>query len=353
MFKSATRWRLGSILTTIQKILKKSNIKKSSSDIHVNSTNENTYLLTLTISPGILKLYDGQRKLIEDGVKSSFNFPGEYYFEGYYKIGWIKNKVELWLWEIQIMSLQLPSSQYISFIDKQNGVHVQVRGLQYRIGFRARLKTLAISASERFEVYSSSASTDIDLTWTDFAIRASIKINSAPTVKFPNKLYWKVMEPIVKAFFMGKAVKMAEQNADELVSEAVEVLLNPILQKLKNSAKAAIDFDRMAALQWSVQNQYVRVALKPKSAKALPPLMPCSKMFCVDINLRNMLLAALNPAQKNMVTANDIETANGIGFTCLKPGFTCDGNHCQFFSDVVVSQTISTLDDWYNCLLFE
>ncbi|CAJ0590712.1 unnamed protein product [Cylicocyclus nassatus] len=327
-------------------------VETTSGEVYVNSTNENPYLLTLTVSPGIKKLYDGQLKLIENSIKS-IPLPPEIYGRDTYKFLFEKKVVEIWVRELHFKSLQLPNSNDISFIDKQDGVRLQVRNLQYRLGAQVKVHTWPITATERLEVYSSSASADIDLTWTDFAFRSSTRISLRPSIRWPKAWYWQVAEKFFDKTATNIIKDNAEKQIDKKVNSAVEVLLNPILQKLKKRAKgSAIDFDRMAALQWSVQNQYLRVAVKPKSAKVFPPPMPCRKMLCVDINLRNMLLAALNPAQE-VVTANDIETANSQGFTCSNPGFTCDGNYCQLASDVVISPTISTSDDWYNCLSFE
>ncbi|KAK6020417.1 hypothetical protein OSTOST_13928 [Ostertagia ostertagi] len=109
------------------------------------------------------------------------------------------------------------------------------------------------------------------------------------------------------------------------LAELIVKEVNPRLQKLKQKllARGLTEYD----IEWTVQNQILRVGIKTKGANnVIAPVKPIDKMVCIDVNV-----ARLAPKAKRCVLSSNIDV------TCLNPLAKCEGLSCSFCTDIDIN----------------
>ncbi|KAK6010174.1 hypothetical protein OSTOST_24812 [Ostertagia ostertagi] len=125
------------------------------------------------------------------------------------------------------------------------------------------------------------------------------------------------------------------QLAEVIVNE-----VNPKLQKLKQMliARGLSEYD----IEWTVQNQILRVAIKPKSATGvISPVRSIDNMLCIEVNVTKLARRV-----KRSVLSSDIDV------TCLNPVAKCKGLACSYCTDIDINPVSSSVpgDEFHNCI---
>ncbi|KHJ89490.1 hypothetical protein OESDEN_10682, partial [Oesophagostomum dentatum] len=127
------------------------------------------------------------------------------------------------------------------------------------------------------------------------------------------------------------------------INEAIEQKVNPRLQKLKQKliSMGYKDYD----IEWTVQNNILRAAIKPKSAtKEISPVQPIDHMLCVNANVLEVISAVSSRSKRNALD-------KGLSFTCVNPSVKCSVPVCSMCTDVDINPAEPGSDDkFHNCL---
>ncbi|PIO74003.1 hypothetical protein TELCIR_04000 [Teladorsagia circumcincta] len=141
---------------------------------------------------------------------------------------------------------------------------------------------------------------------------------------------------------MSQIKKKSEQCLTECfqLAEVIVNEVNPKLQKIKQMliARGLSAYD----VEWTVQNQILRVAIKPKSATGgIPPVKPIDKMLCVEVNVTTLA----QRAKRSVLSSN-------IDVTCLNPVAECEGLACSFCTDIDINPASPSVpgDIFHNCI---
>ncbi|ETN87059.1 hypothetical protein NECAME_01216 [Necator americanus] len=138
-----------------------------------------------------------------------------------------------------------------------------------------------------------------------------------------------------------KFVPTVSMNSN--IVEAIERQVNPRLQKLKEKmiSMGFAEYD----IEWTVQNNILRVMVKPKSGKgSVSPVIPIDNMLCVNGNV----LAVINAFPLRVKRA---ATTTGIEFTCVAPKFSCKGVSCSLCTDIDINPAaVNSTDKFHNCM---
>ncbi|XGW02575.1 hypothetical protein V3C99_014539 [Haemonchus contortus] len=287
--------------------------------------------LTLTISPKIWNLLETKANLINDAVKS-IKFPA--------KEEKVKKFVKYKVWNGHIEHFSIPKTG-VTFVNMINGVHLRVKGLQFRGSVQARLRIGGrlgrIRVSGGIKVKSSNAELDVILKWNDFTFTPTISMNSNLRIDFTRHLR---RFNAIRKHFQKRATRAINKKVAEKLAELVHKQLNPRLQKLKQKliARGLANY----GIEWVVQNQILRVAVKPKSSTiAISPIKPINKMVCIEVNVVQLLLRAKRSA---LLSGNDV--------TCVNPVAKCKGFKCSYCTDIDIIPVPPNAirDAFHNCI---
>ncbi|KAK6754751.1 hypothetical protein RB195_013627 [Necator americanus] len=294
--------------------------------------------LILTVSPKLWNLLETKANIISDTIKS-ITFPE---FSG--KKGLLKYRI----WDGRVEHFSLPKSG-VSFQDMSNGVHLSMKDVQFHASVRGRLEigkkifgkwVRLARMSGHVKGKSENANLDLILKWNDFKFVPTVSMNSNVRVDFTDNLR--------KLNFLRKKVqKMVTSKANseipKKIVEAIERQVNPRLQKLKEKmiSMGFAEYD----IEWTVQNNILRVMVKPKSGKgSVSPVIPIDNMLCVNGNV----LAVINAFPLRVKRA---ATTTGIEFTCVAPKFSCKGVSCSLCTDIDINPAaVNSTDKFHNCM---
>uniref|UniRef100_A0A7I4YTL5 BPI1 domain-containing protein n=1 Tax=Haemonchus contortus TaxID=6289 RepID=A0A7I4YTL5_HAECO len=287
--------------------------------------------LTLTISPKVWNLLETKANLITDAVKS-IQFPE--------KEEKVKKLLKYKVWNGHFEQFSVPKTG-VTFEDMNNGVHLRVKGIQFSGSVQARLyiggKLGRVRVSGDIKIKSSDAELDVILTWNDFSFTPTISMNSNLRLDFTHHL--KDFNAI-RGHVQKLATHAVNKKVPERLAEVINQEVNPKLQKLKQKliARGLGDYD----VEWTVQNQILRVAVKPKSSTgAVPPIKPINEMLCIEVNV-----AQLTQRAKRSVSSSDLDV------TCVNPVAKCEGLACSYCTDVDVNPLPpgAIKDEFHNCI---
>ncbi|KIH62524.1 hypothetical protein ANCDUO_07192 [Ancylostoma duodenale] len=211
--------------------------------------------LTLTISPKIRNLLETKAKIINDTL-TSLKFP------------------------------------------EQSG---QLRGVNFRASINGKVevgKTMfgrwipLIGMSGGIKVTSETAALDVKLAWKNFKFTPTVTMDSNVNIGFTSSLWmlYFLRSKIEKEFTRRINIEVSKK-----LVEAIELQVNPWLQTLQQTM-ISMGYDHYD-IDWAVQENHLRVSLKPKSLGAAPtPISPINNMLCVNLNM----LTAVHETSKRM-----------------------------------------------------
>ncbi|VDM68226.1 unnamed protein product [Strongylus vulgaris] len=235
--------------------------------------------ITLTISPKIWNLLETKADIINNALKS-ITFPE---FSGR------KSLIKYRVWDGKIEHFTVPKTG-VSFQDMNNGIHLSMKNVQFRVSVRGRIeigkkvfgKWVRIARmSGEIKAKSESAELDIKLTWNDFSFTPTVTMNSNVRVDFTDNLR---KLNFLRSEVQKRVRSMVNSKVPEKIAEAIQRQVNPRLQKLKQkmAEKGYKNYD----IEWIVQNNILRVAVKPKSGSGnVSPVKPIDNMVCVNANI--------------------------------------------------------------------
>ncbi|XGW02578.1 hypothetical protein V3C99_014540 [Haemonchus contortus] len=259
--------------------------------------------LTLTISPKIWKLLETKAELINNLVKSI-------------KIPEKEEKIKMFLkykvWDGHIEHLSIPKTG-VTLEKMNNGIHLRLKDVQFSGSIQARLYVGG---------WLSRIGLDVILKWNDFTFTPIITMNSDLHIDFTSRFR---KFNAFRRYFQKLATQAVNKKVPEKLVELIKEKLNPKLQKLKRKlmARGLTDYD----IEWTVQNQILRVALKPKSSTvAVSTIKPLDKMVCIEVNVIQLLQRT-----KRSVSLSSIDV------TCVNTVLKCEGSACSQCTDIDIN----------------
>ncbi|WKY11329.1 hypothetical protein Q1695_003135 [Nippostrongylus brasiliensis] len=291
-----------------------------------NETFNHQHPLTLTISPKVWDLLETKADIIAEAVRS-IKFP-----EQGKKIGWL---LKYKLWDGQMEQFTVPKSG-VSFVEVNDGVHLRMSGIQFRGKVEARLMIGGNFArvSGGVQISSTSAELEVLLRWNDFKFIPYASMDSKLRVDFTRNLR---RLNLIRRHVQKLATKAMNKQVAELISNAIIKDVNPRLQRLKKMIEHRVkDHD----VVWTVQNQILRVEIRPKSsAGQVSPVKAIDKMLCVDLNFNHLL----SSRSKRSVLKR------GVDVTCVDPVAKCEGMSCSFCTNLDINPRPYG-DKFHNCI---
>ncbi|VDO09979.1 unnamed protein product [Haemonchus placei] len=256
------------------------------------------------------------------------------------KCNQVKKFLKYKVWNGHIEHFAIPKTG-VTFEDMKNGVHLRVKGLQFRGSVRARLRIGTrlgrIRISGGIKVKSSNAELNVILKWNDFTFTPTISMKSNLRIDFTRHLrrFNAIRKP-----FQKFATRAVNKKVSEKLVELVHKQLNPRLRKLKQKliARGLANY----GIEWAVQNQILRVAVKPKSSTiAISPIKPINKMVCIEVNVIQLLLRGKRSA-----------LGSGLDVTCVNPMAKCKGLKCSYCTDIDIIPVPPNAirDEFHNCI---
>nr|CDJ81131.1 unnamed protein product [Haemonchus contortus] len=236
--------------------------------------------LSLTISPKVWNLLETKAKLINDLVKS----------------------------------IKIPEKEE-KLKDVQFSGSIQAR--LYVGGWLSR-----IGVSGGIKVKGSNVKLDVILKWNHFTFTPIISMNSDLHIDFTSRFR---KFNAFRRYFQKLATQVVNKKVPEKLVELIKEKLNPKLQKLKRKlmARGLNDYD----IEWTVQNQILRVVLKPKSSTVTISLIkPINEMVCIEVNL-----AQSAPRGKRSLSLSSIDV------TCVNTVTKCEGSACSRCTDIDIN----------------
>ncbi|EYC08969.1 hypothetical protein Y032_0063g3460 [Ancylostoma ceylanicum] len=295
--------------------------------------------ITLTLSPKIWNLLETKANIINDAV-TSITFPD---FSG--KESLVKYKV----WDGKVDHFSVPKSG-VSFQDMNNGVHLSMKGVQFGASIKGRVelgkkvlgKWVRIARmSGEIKAKSESVNLDVVLAWNDFKFVPTVNMDSNVRVDFTHHLR---NLNFLRSRIQKMVTSKVNSEVPKKIIEAVEQQVNPRLQKLKEKmiSMGYTQYD----IEWIVQNNILRVAVKPKSGSGVvSPVVPIDHMLCVNANMMAVMDSFIQLRVKRAAVTK------GIDFTCVSPKFSCKGNSCSVCSDIDINPASEgSGDKFHNCL---
>uniref|UniRef100_A0A7I4YSU1 BPI1 domain-containing protein n=1 Tax=Haemonchus contortus TaxID=6289 RepID=A0A7I4YSU1_HAECO len=259
--------------------------------------------LSLTISPKVWNLLETKAKLINDLVKSI-------------KIPEKEEKIKMFLkykvWDGHIEHLSIPKTG-VTLENMNNGIHLRLKDVQFSGSIQARLYVGG---------WLSRIGLDVILKWNDFTFTPIITMNSDLHIDFTSRFR---KFNAFRRYFQKLATQAVNKKVPEKLVELIKEKLNPKLQKLKRKlmARGLTDYD----IEWTVQNQILRVALKPKSSTVTISLIkPINEMVCIEVNL-----AQSAPRGKRSLSLSSIDV------TCVNTVLKCEGSACSQCTDIDIN----------------
>ncbi|KAL6741524.1 hypothetical protein Aduo_014769 [Ancylostoma duodenale] len=283
--------------------------------------------LTFTISPKLWDLLDLRADLITKYLKT-IKLPEQSQMDTMldYKVS-----------NISLEDIKIPKNG-ISFEDMDHGIHMRKRNITFftvsKVEVAVGVSVFKAGLSGDVRVSCNNAELDLVLNVGDYTI--------TPVVSMKADLQFEFTESLRAAnLFEGKIREYAEyfvsHNVPKMIVKAVEEQVNPLLQKLKR-VLTGVGLSQFG-VEWTVQKNTLRVAVKPKSAMGkINPMKPIDKMVCVEGNL----LAALRDLRsKREVKSSDPNKSKfGIYFTCSPPEGGCTASSCSYCTDLDIYPTI-------------
>nr|CDJ81130.1 unnamed protein product [Haemonchus contortus] len=287
--------------------------------------------LTLTVSPKIWNLLETKANLINDAIKS-IQFP-----EKQEKVNKLfKYKV----WNGHFEHFSIPKTG-VTFENMNNGVHLRIKGVQFGGSVQARLylggKLARVRVSGDVKVKSSNAELDVILNWNDFTFTPVISMSSNLRIDFTRHIR---RFNAIRGHLQKLATRAVNKKVAEKLAEVINKQVNPRLQRLKQMliARGLADYD----IEWTVQNQILRVAVKPRSSINVPsPIVPINEMLCIKVSV-----AQLPQRTKRSALGSDLDV------TCVNPVAKCEGLACSYCTDVDINPLPPNVigDKFHNCI---
>ncbi|EYC31557.1 hypothetical protein Y032_0004g2216 [Ancylostoma ceylanicum] len=286
--------------------------------------------LTVTISPKIWNLLDLRAELITKYLKT-IELPEQAQNDTMldYKVS-----------NIALNDISIPKSG-VSFEDMNNGVHLRMRNIKFRavatIEVAVGVSVFKAGLKGDVKVNCDNAELDLVLNVGDYKITPVIKMKAGLQFEFTESLR-------AANLFESKIREYAEyfvsNSVPDMIAKTCEKEVNPLLQKLKRLV-AGVGLSEFG-VEWTVQNNTLRVGVKPKSAMGkIAPIKPMSKMVCIDSNL----LAALREmkrSKREAVNSDSKKSKLGIYFTCSPPEGDCTESSCSYCADLDIFPTTTS-----------
>ncbi|EYC22605.1 hypothetical protein Y032_0017g3453 [Ancylostoma ceylanicum] len=280
------------------------------------------------------------------------------------------------VWDGKVDHFSVPQSG-VSFMDMDNGVHLSIKNVQFHASVRGRVelgkkifgKWVRIARmSGDIKASSDNAGMDIKLVWDDFKFTPSATMDSNVHISFTHNLkrYLNFLRGRVQSTVTSKV----NSEVPKMLIKAVEEKVNPRLQKLKQKI---IDMGITEyGIEWKVQNNTLRVILRPKSRIGSPTTVsPMDKMLCIDANIVEAIQPLIRQKRKSFFKRLRDKIRGkkkhhdpppppppppppkptGFDFTCVDPKFECQGLACSYCTDVDVNpSSAGPTDNFHNCV---
>ncbi|CAJ0590714.1 unnamed protein product [Cylicocyclus nassatus] len=297
--------------------------------------NNGSEILSFTVSPKIWETLEKNVNSIKDAVNSELQPRSGQEKRAKYKI-----------WDEVIERISLSKNN--SFVKTNNGVRLIMRAVVFHITTKAKVdigipiagKWIPVtSCSGSLSALSESSTVEVTLEWKDYRIQPLVTVQLNPTIQYTNRL---------------SKCKDWIPNIQKAISSAIAQSVTDLLKEGLAPFHFSKDtFTNEVVVQWTVQNPYMRVALRQKSKEQLVSrVQPFNNTFCIDANLREFLAAILYP-QKKLTAKEQARSTSELDINCVAPQFMCDGPLCQLCSDLeIVPAATSKADIFHNCFSF-
>ncbi|EYB81791.1 hypothetical protein Y032_0374g216 [Ancylostoma ceylanicum] len=274
--------------------------------------------LTVTISPKLWNLLETKANIINEAV-TSITFPE---FDGK------KSLVKYRVWEGRVEHFAVPKSG-VSFQDMSNGVHLSIRGVQFRASVRGRVelgkkifrKWIRIARmSGNIIAKTDSATMDIKLVWDDFKFIPTVTMNSNVRVDFTHNL--KRWLNFLRSRVEKMVVSKVNNEVPKKLVDAIERKVNPRLQILKQKmiSMGYTEYD----IEWTIQNNILRVTVKPKSRSGVvAPVQPIDTMLCVNADVLEVMDIVSKRTKRSAVNTFSNSLPKTFKTSCLIASGTC------------------------------
>ncbi|ETN79775.1 hypothetical protein NECAME_09642 [Necator americanus] len=174
-----------------------------------------------------------------------------------------------------------------------NGVHLSMNDVEFHASLKAELEVgvkpfekWSVTAKTRgnVEAVSENANIDVKLKWSNFKFIPTVSMNSNVRVVFAENVE-------VLKFLSGKIEKMIASKVNSKVpkkiADAIRRQVNPSLKQFKQQL-VSMGYKKYH-VDWTVHNNTLRVALTPKSGKAVvSPVIPIDNMLCLNASIVSM-----------------------------------------------------------------
>ncbi|KIH47527.1 hypothetical protein ANCDUO_22411 [Ancylostoma duodenale] len=293
-----------------------------------------------------------------------------------------KSMVKYRVWDGKVHQFSVPQSG-VSFMNMDNGIHLSIKNVQFHASVRGRVelgkkvfgKWVRIARmSGDIKAKSENAGMDVKLVWNDFKFTPTVTMNSNVRIDFTHNLkrYLNFLRSKVQKMVTSKVNSEVPKLTRLQLIKAIEEKVNPRLQKLK---RKIIEMGiTQYGIEWKVQNNILRVILRPKGAIGSPTTVrPMDKMLCIDANILEAVQPLIRQKRKSFFKrikdklrgkkkheqpapppttpkpANPLK--GGIDFTCVAPQFKCEGLACSYCTDVDINpSSTGPTDKFHNCL---
>ncbi|KAK6754746.1 hypothetical protein RB195_013623 [Necator americanus] len=262
--------------------------------------------LTVTVTPKIWDLLDTKSKLISKIVKS-IRFP-EISKEG--------KLLDYNLWDGYIEQLSI-SKDGVSFEDIDNGVHLHIENINFRVVTKAKVRVgfmlAKVGASGKIWMDAVDGKLDLKLKWNDFEF--------LPTVETEENIR-KYAEKAVRVILPEAIVGFIKQS------------VNPRLKKLKKIV-VGLGLSQFG-VQWAVQNNTLRVAVRPKSGmENVRPIHSSNKMICVSSGILAVLQIYIGESNVSLFDGR---------MSFMAPEGSCTSSSCSYCADLDVNLNATKAD---------
>ncbi|KAK6754745.1 hypothetical protein RB195_013623 [Necator americanus] len=280
--------------------------------------------LTVTVTPKIWDLLDTKSKLISKIVKS-IRFP-EISKEG--------KLLDYNLWDGYIEQLSI-SKDGVSFEDIDNGVHLHIENINFRVVTKAKVRVgfmlAKVGASGKIWMDAVDGKLDLKLKWNDFEFLPTVETEATLHFNFTNSL---------------KSANLFKENIRKYAEKAVRVILpeaivgfikqsvNPRLKKLKKIV-VGLGLSQFG-VQWAVQNNTLRVAVRPKSGmENVRPIHSSNKMICVSSGILAVLQIYIGESNVSLFDGR---------MSFMAPEGSCTSSSCSYCADLDVNLNATKAD---------
>ncbi|KAK6737279.1 hypothetical protein RB195_019773 [Necator americanus] len=237
----------------------------------------------------------------------------------------------------------------VSLQEMDNGVHLSMNDVEFHASLKAELEVgvkpfekWSVTAKTRgnVEAVSENANIDVKLKWSNFKFIPTVSMNSNVRVVFAENVE-------VLKFLSGKIEKMIASKVNSKVpkkiADAIRRQVNPSLKQFKQQL-VSMGYKKYH-VDWTVHNNTLRVALTPKSGKAVvSPVTPIDNMLCLNASIVSMSSTNKSRVKKAAVT-------NGFDIICVAPKYRCEENSCSACTDIDIIPVMANSTDRLNSCL--